>query len=170
MTSRNFREFAVAYSILNLMEPGKQVKANSFVKELKVSYHIITRVTSKMAKAGLIEAKRGYASSGLTKFANTRIEDAFKLFEVEITESTELTRLIAKALKEIKYTPKTCGVCDATLEEDATEKLCVTCEETTAEPLTTRLAKCGHPSPDRYFSCRECQPILPDEDLIFESC
>ena len=168
MTNRKFCDFAIAYALYSRMEKGKTEKAATFARTLGVAYHAIVRVTAQLAKAGLITSRRGYATGGITRVSDAPISDVFTMYGVAYDDGPEMELRVKEALKSVRFIPEKCDVCEVDLTESSIGKLCAECDELTKEPSVERLAKCGHPSLDRYFACIKCQPMLPSEDPTFE--
>ena len=164
MSNINFKDFAVAYSIFTMMHKDQPTKTNTFAKSLNVGFHVAKRVISNMSKNNLVKAQRGFNSKGVEKIDGVTIEDVFRLYNVEYSSHESIQPLIEKELSHSRYKSRHCKQCNEEIAFSYESVICEDCRESEVEELPMRIARCGHPSADRYFKCRDCQPILPDEE------
>lgn len=164
MTEQNFKDFAVAYSIMKLMDCGKPMRTNDFAKQLNIGFHTAKRVVGQMSKSNLILGKRGFNSEGFTKTEGMSVDNVFDLYNIEKT-LTDIQSKIDNVLLKKKFKIKTCTVCESPIRFRSESSVCKSCQKYDTPIFEEkRIAKCGHPSLDRYFSCRACQPALPEDD------
>lgn len=164
MVDRNFKDFAVAYSIFKMISK-EPIKTNVFAKTLNVGFHVAKRVISKMSKSNLVKAQRGFTSKGVEKIEGVTVKDIFALYNIDYRTDEAIVPQINEVLSLSSYRPRTCDICSCEISFRAQTDLCKECEDVTETPVITKLAKCGHPSLDRYFKCRVCLPMLPDEEI-----
>ena len=164
MADRNFKDFAVAYSIFKMINK-EPIKTNVFAKTLNVGFHVAKRVISKMSKSNLVKAQRGFTSKGVEKIEGVTVKDIFALYNIDYRTDEAIAPQINEVLSASSYRPRTCDICSCEINFRAQTDLCKECEDVTETPVISKLAKCGHPSLDRYFKCRACLPVLADEDF-----
>lgn len=171
MSKQNLQDFAVAYSIFKMMEQTTPIKTNVFAKTLNVGFHVAKRVISNMAKSKLVKTQRGFTSKGVEKIQGVTIQDVFNLYNMEYKSDEEIAPLIKENVSHSRYRPKNCSGCGVEISSRGEFKVCKDCREVEeeAEPQVARMARCGHPSVDRYFKCTDCLPVLPEESWEDES-
>lgn len=164
MSEQNFKDFAVAYSIMKLMDSGKPMRTNEFAKQLDIGFNTAKRVVAQMSRNNLIFGKRGFNSDGFRKTEGVEIKDVFNLYNVDETE--DLQAKITKVLSTKKFQIKRCSVCECEIRFRSEDGVCKSCRRYEEAPYTeTRIARCGHPSSTRYFKCTACLPFLPSEEF-----
>lgn len=150
------KEFQAAVSIHSLLsgDRPKRTKECAQLLGLKMTYAKV--VVHRMVRRGLIKAVRGNGSdAGITK--KSELSDVFISYGMPLDFKVE-------PLKPQKVVCDVCGEPDFISNED---RICDSCLEMTEVPQSSRIAKCGHETQRRYFSCEKCQPSLEDESLEF---
>lgn len=164
MNNQNFKDFAVAYSIMKLMDSGKPMRTNDFAKQLNIGFSAAKRVVAQMSKNNLIFGKKGFNSEGFRKTEGANILELFSLYQVNDTK--DLQNKIKEALSKTKFKVKRCSICDCEIRFRSEDGYCKSCQRYAEAPYTQkRIARCGHESADRYFSCSTCLPSLPKEEM-----
>ena len=163
MSDRNFKDFAVAYSIFKMMDNQPPIKTNVFAKTLNVGFHVAKRVISKMSKSNIVKTQRGFTSKGVEQIDGVSVKEVFDLYNIEYKSDEDIVGEIKNALSTSTYRARTCDICSEEISFRSELNICKSCQDTTEDPAPMRIARCGHPSADRYFKCRTCLPILVDE-------
>jgi hypothetical protein len=169
MSDRNFKDFAVAYSIFKMMDAQSPIKTNVFAKTLNVGFHVAKRVISKMSKSNIVKAQRGFTSKGVEKIEGVSVKEIFDLYNIEYRSDEDIAGDIKTALSSSTYRARTCDICSEEINFRSELNLCKDCQEATEDPTPIKIARCGHPSADRYFKCRVCLPILVEESVEDET-
>jgi hypothetical protein len=163
MSDRNFKDFAVAYSIFKMMDSSAPIKTNVFAKSLNVGFHVAKRVISKMSKGNIVKTQRGFTSKGVERIEGVSVKEVFDLYNIDFKSDEDIANDIKNALSTSTYRARTCDICSDEINFRSELNICKVCQDATEDPTPVRLAKCGHPSMDRYFKCRACLPILAEE-------
>jgi hypothetical protein len=163
MADRNFKDFSVAYSIFKMTSEESAAKTDTFAKALNVGCHIAKRVVTLMVRNNLIDAKRGLNSKGIKRVKGASIKSVFDLYNIEYQPEEEIEPLIKVELSKSRYQNRRCRDCRKEITFSYSVTVCYACRTVEEPPVITKLARCGHPSEDRYFKCSMCLPKLPED-------
>lgn len=148
------KEFQAAVSIHALLSEERPKRTKECAQSLGLKMTYAKVVVHRMVRRGLIKAVRGNGrDAGLTK--TSQIDEVFNSYGMPLDFKVE-------PLKPQKIVCDVCGHSDFISNED---RICDSCLEMTEAPKSSRVAKCGHETQRRYFSCEKCQPLLEDESL-----
>lgn len=149
------------------------VKCKEYADKFNVNISTLKNAAADLSRLGLVKNRKGNVKmTGLAKIPNLTAEDFFEKYEIAPEDIGAFKKNVKNFFSKKPEKPKKvhkCQVCSIAMERASQTGFCEFCNNLD-KPLNevTKLARCGHPSANRYFNCNNCVPVLEHNDTEYD--